>query len=290
MSKIAALEKTSLKDIAGISLGSLMTAAAIQFIIAPAHLVTGGLSGIAIALHFTTSYPIWLWYIGLNIPIFIAGYKLVSMRFALYSFVGTISLTLFLGLLAPLSINPGINDHLLAAIFGGALSGCGVGTALMFRGSTGGLDIIAGIVHRLWGVNFGTTLFVTNGIVLLTALVTSNIELTLYSAITMFASATMVNYVTSGFQKKKTVIIVSKKPEAITEAILHGMHRGCTYLLGKGAYTGQDENIIMVTTGKSEIPRLKELIFQRDSQAFLTITDTVEVYGGGFRPWDEADA
>jgi uncharacterized membrane-anchored protein YitT (DUF2179 family) len=290
MSKLAALEKVSLKDIAGISLGSLMTAAAIQFIIAPAHLVTGGLSGIAIALHFTTSYPIWLWYIGLNIPIFIAGYKLVSMRFALYSFVGTISLTLFLGLLAPLNIHLGINDHLLAAIFGGALSGCGVGTALVFKGSTGGLDIVAGIVHRLWGVNFGTTLFTTNVIVLLTALVTSNIELTLYSAITMFASATMVNYVTSGCKKKKTVIIVSQEPEAIADTILHGMHRGCTYLLGKGAYTGQDENIIMVTAGKSEIPRLKELIFRRDSKAFLTITDTVEVYGGGFQPWDEADA
>jgi len=290
MSTHAVLEKISFKDIAGIAFGSFMTAAAIQFIIAPAHLVTGGLSGIAIALHFTTPYPIWLWYMVLNIPIFIAGWKLVSIRFALYSFVGTISLTVFLGLLETLPVHLGINDLLLAAVFGGALSGCGVGTALMFRGSTGGLDIIAGIIHRLWGVNFGTTLLVTNGIVLITALITTNIELTLYSAITMVASAAMVNNVTSGFRTKKTVIIVSKKSEYIADAILHGMHRGCTYLVGKGAYTGQVENIIMVTTGKSEIPRLKELIFQLDHQAFLTITDTVEVYGRGFRPWDEDDA
>lgn len=290
MSKIIALEKISFKDIAGIVLGSFMTAAAIQLLIAPAHLVTGGLSGIAIALHFTTSYPIWLWYIGLNIPIFIAGYKLVSMRFALYSFIGTISLTVFLGVLAPLNIHLGIDDLLLAAVFGGALSGCGVGTALIFKGSTGGLDIIAGIIHRLWGINFGTTLFITNGLVLLTALVTSNLKLTLYSAITMFASATMVNNVTSGFRTKRTVIIVSKKSGDIADAILNGMHRGCTFITGKGAYTGEPENILMVTTGKAQIPSLKETIFALDPKAFLTITDTVEVYGRGFRPWDEADA
>jgi uncharacterized membrane-anchored protein YitT (DUF2179 family) len=290
MSKIIALEKISIKDIAGIAFGSLLVAAAIEFILTPVHLLTGGLSGLAIILHFVTSYPIWLWYMGLNIPIFIAGYKLVSMRFALYSFIGTISLTGFLALLAQFNINLGITDPLLAAVFGGSLSGLGVGLALMFKGSTGGLDIIAGIVHRLWGVKFGTTIFITNGIVLTAALITSNIELTLFSAITMFASARMVNNVTSGFRTKKTVIIVSKKYEDIADAILHQMHRGCTFLVGKGAYTGQAENVIMVTTGKSQIPSLKEIIFELDPRAFLTITDTVEVYGRGFKPWDKDEA
>jgi uncharacterized membrane-anchored protein YitT (DUF2179 family) len=161
--------------------------------------------------------------------------------------------------------------------------------ALIYRGSTGGLDIIAGIFHRLWGINFGTTIFITNVLVLGAALLTSNLYLTLYSALTMFVSSKMIDSVTSGFISKKTVLIVSKKSDDIANAILHRMHRGCTLLSGKGAYTGQAENIIMVTTGKTQVPHLKELIFSLDPQAFITITDTVEVYGRGFKPWDTED-
>ncbi len=289
MPKLLALERISFKDIAGIILASLIIAVAIQFVIVPAHLLTGGLSGIAIILHFITSYPIWVWYIGLNIPVFIAGYKLASRRFTLYSFIGMMSLSGFLALLAPLDIKLAVDDILLSALLGGTLNGLGVGLALVNRGSTGGLDIIAGIVHRIWGVNFGTTIFVTNGVVLAAALITSNIELTLYSALTMFVSSKMVDSVTSGFIAKKTVIVVSNKSDDIAHAILHRMHRGCTLLSGKGAYTGQREDIIMVTTGKTQIPRLKELIFHLDPHAFITITDTVEVYGRGFKPWDKDD-
>jgi uncharacterized membrane-anchored protein YitT (DUF2179 family) len=252
-------------------------------------LLTGGLSGIAIILHFITDYPIWLWYIALNIPVFIAGYKLASRRFTVYSFVGMMSVSGFLALLSPLNIQLPVNDILLSALLGGTLNGVGVGLALIYRGSTGGLDIIAGIFHRLWGINFGTTIFITNVLVLGAALLTSNLYLTLYSALTMFVSSKMIDSVTSGFISKKTVLIVSKKSDDIANAILHRMHRGCTLLSGKGAYTGQAENIIMVTTGKTQVPHLKELIFSLDPQAFITITDTVEVYGRGFKPWDTED-
>lgn len=289
MPKLLALERISFKDIIGIIFASLIIAIGIHFVVVPARLLTGGLSGVAIILHFVVSYPIWLWYMGLNIPVFIAGYKLASRRFTLYSFIGMISLSGFLALLEPIHMKLAVDDILLSALLGGTLNGVGVGLALMYRGSTGGLDIIAGIAHRLWGVNFGTTIFVTNVLVLAAALITSNIELTLYSALTMFVSSKMIDSVTSGFISKKTVIIVSKKSNDIADAILHRMHRGCTILSGKGAYTGQAEDIIMVTTGKTQVPRLKELIFHLDPQAFITITDAVEVYGRGFKPWDTED-
>jgi uncharacterized membrane-anchored protein YitT (DUF2179 family) len=289
MPKLLALERISFKDMAVIVLASLIIAAAIQFIVVPARLLTGGLSGVAIILHFMTGFPIWLWYIALNIPVFIAGFFLASRRFTIYSFVGMISLSGFLALLAPLDFQLAVDDILLSALLGGALNGVGVGLALIYRGSTGGLDIIAGIFHRIWGVNFGTTFFVTNALVLAAALITSNIQLTLYSALTMFISSKMIDSVTSGFISKKTVIIVSKKSNDIAHAIMHRMNRGCTFLSGKGAYTGQAEDIIMVTTGKTQIPHLKELIFRLDPEAFITITDTVEVYGRGFKPWDVED-
>jgi uncharacterized membrane-anchored protein YitT (DUF2179 family) len=289
MPKLLALERFAFRDIIGIVIASFIIAIAIQLVIVPAYLLTGGLSGIAIILHFITDYPIWLWYIALNIPVFIAGYKLASRRVTVYSFVGMMSVSGFLALLSPLNIQLPVNDILLSALLGGTLNGVGVGLALIYRGSTGGLDIIAGIFHRLWGINFGTTIFITNVLVLGAALLTSNLYLTLYSALTMFVSSKMIDSVTSGFISKKTVLIVSKKSDDIANAILHRMHRGCTLLSGKGAYTGQAENIIMVTTGKTQVPHLKELIFSLDPQAFITITDTVEVYGRGFKPWDTED-
>lgn len=289
MSKFTAFEKISYKDITGIILASLIVAGAMQFVIIPAHLLTGGLSGFAIALHFTTKYPVWLWYAVLNIPVFIAGYKLVSRRFALYSFVGMISISFFLALFEKINLSLSLNDIFLSAVLGGTINGLGVGLALAFRGSTGGVDIIAGVVHRQWGVKLGTTFQVTNGLILAAALITSNIQLTLYSALTMFVSSKMVDSVAYGFAAKKTVIIVSQQSQEIAEAILGTMNRGCTFISGKGAYTGQNQNIIMVTTGKTQIPGMKELIFHLDPQAFLTITDTVEVYGRGFKPWDQDD-
>jgi uncharacterized membrane-anchored protein YitT (DUF2179 family) len=289
MQKIAMLERISFKDIFFIIMASLITAVSIQFIIVPMQLLTGGLSGIAIILHFIFSYPIWLWYVILNIPVFIAGYRLVSTRFALYSFIGMISLSFFLALLEPLPSGLYLDDILLSALLGGIGNGTGVGLALRYRGSTGGMDIIAAILHKKHGISFSATIFICNVLVIMVGAVGTSIELALYSAITIFVSSKIVDKVTSGFLARKTVIIISKNYEAIAKAILHNMHRGCTFLSGSGAYTGRPENIIMVTTSTTQIPRLKELVFALDPSAFLTIMDAVEVYGRGFKPWDKDD-
>jgi uncharacterized membrane-anchored protein YitT (DUF2179 family) len=144
MPKLLALERFAFRDIIGIVIASFIIAIAIQLVIVPAYLLTGGLSGIAIILHFITDYPIWLWYIALNIPVFIAGYKLASRRFTVYSFVGMMSVSGFLALLSPLNIQLPVNDILLSALLGGTLNGVGVGLALIYRGSTG-LDVPVGL-------------------------------------------------------------------------------------------------------------------------------------------------
>lgn len=289
MQKPAMLERISFKDIFLIIIASLITAVSIHFIIVPVQLLTGGLSGLAIILHFVFSYPIWLWYALLNIPVFIAGYRLVSKRFALYSFIGMASLSLFLALLEPFQIGPWLDDILLSSVLGGIVNGAGVGLALVRRGSTGGLDIISAVLHKKWGVSFGSTIFASNALVVMAAAVGGSIELALYSAISIFISSKVVDAATSGLIARKTVIIISKEHHAIAHAILYNLNRGCTFLNGEGAYTGKDVAIIMVTTGTTQIPRLKELVFTLDSSAFITIINAVEVYGQGFKPWDKDD-
>ena len=277
-------EKISITDIAGILLGAAILAFVIQFILLPAHLLTGGVTGIAIILNFLTGYDVWIFYVVLNIPIFIAGFRSISTRFALYSFLGVFALTFFLGICKNLSLNLGIHDLLLSAVLGGVLTGLGGGITLRSKGSTGGLDIVGAIVKKRWGYNFGTTSFAINIFILGVFLFSNNIELTLYTAISIYVSSKMLDVVESGPSVSKSVMIVSENSEAIATEIMEDLHRGCTCLTGQGAYTREDRQILMATVGKRQLPRLKEIVFELDPLAFITINETIEVYGRGFKP------
>lgn len=189
--------------------------------------------------------------------------------------------SLFLEIFKPM--NFGIDNILLSTVFGGVLTGIGSGFVLRSKGSVGGTDIVAVIVRRFWGYNFGQTFLVTNLGILALFLLISSLELTLFSAISIYISSRMVDLVEAGPHVTRTVFIISRKHEEIAHAIMHTVQRGCTYLLGQGAYTGEHRQLIMVTVGKTQLPRLKEIVFQIDPEAFITISETIEVYGQGFR-------
>ncbi|MDD3024276.1 MAG: YitT family protein [Syntrophomonadaceae bacterium] len=275
------IEKYSWRDIIGILFGCFILALAIQAVLVPAHLLSGGVTGIAIILNYLTAWDIWIWYAILNIPIFLAGYRFVSRRFVLYSIIGTAVLSFFLALMKPL--NFGIDDLFLAAVLGGILAGIGTGIIFRSKGSSGGTDIIAVIVKRYWGYNIGQTVFVSNLLVIALSLISSTIELALYSAIAIFVASQMVDTVESGLQISRTVMIISRNSQDIAAAILHNLNRGCTYLSGIGAYSGEDVRLIMTTIGKTQVPRLKEIVFHVDPDAFIIINEAIEVYGQGFK-------
>lgn len=276
-------EIISYKDILGILLGAFIIALAIQLVLVPVHMLTGGVSGLAIILKFLTGVDIWVWYIGLNIPIFIVGYKFISKRFALYSLLGMLALTFFLGICQNWQVDLGINNLLLAGILGGVVNGLGVGITLRSKGSTGGLDIIAVIISNFRGYKFGNIFFYVNLSILGVFLLTSNIELTLFSAVSIFISGKMVDKVQLGSNVSKIAMIISTQCTDIATEILGNLHRGCTYLAGRGAYTGESRDIIMVTVSTTQLPRLKEIVFQIDPNAFITINEAIEVVGKGFK-------
>lgn len=279
-------EQVKIADILGILLGTLILAVGIQIVLVPVRLSTGGISGLAIILNILTGYDVWIWYVVLNIPIFIAGYRFVSGRFVFYSLVGTLGTSAFLAIISSMQINLSLDNLLLSSILGGVLSGVGIGLCMRYKGSSGGMDIVAVIVKRFWGYSLGETFFVSNIIVLALVLVTTNLELTLFSAISIFIASKVVDTVESGLSVSRSVTIVSDQAEEIAEQIMHSLHRGCTFLTGRGAYAGVARTIILVTVAKTQLPRLKELVFEVDEQAFMTINEAIEVYGQGFKSSD----
>lgn len=275
-------ETISVKDILGITVGCIIVAIAMQMILVPVRLLTGGVSGIAIMLKFVTSLDLWVWYVILNIPILVAGYRFISRRFALYSVLGIAVLSLFLGIFEKIPYVPCVDDLLICAVIGGVLNGLGTGIILRSKGSTGGMDIVAVIVKRYRGYNLGQVMFAVNIIIITIFVFIENINLAFYSGVGIFISSAVVDMVVEGLRVSKSAMIISEHAEEIAQEIMHNMHRGCTYLTGEGAYTGVEKKIIMVTVGKTQLPRLKEIVFQIDPSAFITINESIEVFGKGF--------
>jgi uncharacterized membrane-anchored protein YitT (DUF2179 family) len=180
-------------------------------------------------------------------------------------------------------LNFHVDDVLLASILGGVLGGIGTGINLRSKGSTGGLDIISAIIKRYWGYSFGVTSLAFNLVVIGIFAVSSGIELALFTAISMFVNSKVIDSVESGLSVSKTILIISKSYDDIAHAILEDMHRGCTIIDGRGAYTGEEKSILMVTVAKTQLPRLKEIVFEIDPNAFITINESIEVYGQGFK-------
>lgn len=274
-------EQLELKDIIGIIVGCALLALGVQGVLVPAHMLHGGIAGIAIIINYLTRIDVWLWYLLLNIPIFIAGYKMVSRRFFIYSLVGTGALSAFLALFK--TVQFGAGDLFLNAVMGGVIAGIGSGIIFRSKGSSGGLDIIAIIIQRYRGYNIGQVFFLINTLVLLASLMVSNLSLTLFSALSIYISAQVVDYVQAGWHVKRTAMIITDKWEEIAQAILHVLHRGCTFISARGGYSGEGKEIVITTVGKTEVPRLKEIVFQIDHSAFIIINEAIEVYGKGFK-------
>lgn len=273
-------EVIKIYDLLGIAGGSLILALAIQGIMIPANLLTGGLTGLAIILEFIFKIDVWIWYAVLNIPLVIAGYKFVSRRFIIYSVFGAGMLTFFLGILK--NVNFGIDDLFLAAVFGGVLTGIGSGLIFRSKGSTGGLDIIAVIIRRYQGYNIGQTFLIFNVLIIFSSLLIFNFEKTLYAAVAIYIASKMMDTVVTGLQTTRTAMIISSQHVDIAHAIINNLHRGCTYLKACGAYTGEEKEIVLVTVAKTQLPALKEIVFELDPRAFIIINETIEAYGKGF--------
>lgn len=283
---VAFTERISPRDILGIVLGSAVAAASMQWVVIPAGLLTGGVSGVAIIANRLCHWDVGLLYLLMNIPIFIAGFRSISSRFALYSLIGTLSLSGFLTLFALFKLDFGLDDVLLSAILGGVIGGIGGGINLRCHGSGGGLDIIAVMMKRYRGVSIGSTMLAGNITVLLIFLFFSNIEMVLFTAIGFFVSSRTIDTVESGLSMAKTVFIISARNEEIGHHIMENIHRGCTFIDGHGGWSGCSYKVIMATVARSQLPRLKEMVFALDPRAFVIVHDSTEVFGGGFKASD----
>ncbi len=274
--------KARLKLMAMITIGSLFFAVGINAFVIPHKLVGGGISGIALILYYTTGIPLGTLNLVLNLPVFYCAYRWLGRRHVKITLFGTAVISWIINETAFLADYNMTHDPLVGAIIGGVLCGVGLGIVYKSGGNTGGLDPIAMIIRKYYGLQMGSISFAINVVILTVASAIVGVEAAAITLVNLYISAMVTNKVVVGFSQRKAVFIISAKPYAITDLIIHHLGRGATILNGEGAYTHQSRQVILVVVGLMQLSKLKEAIREEDPMAFLLITDAAEVIGRGF--------
>lgn len=269
------------KKLFGITFGAALIAVAFNAFVIPYGLLSGGVSGLALLGSYLYNFPVYLGIFILNIPIFLWGLKELQWKLILYSAVGTAVVIAALPLSAPYIPVPAL-DLFLASVFSGVVGGIGSGIIFKMGASAGGTDIAAIIMKRKRNISVGATNFYCNIAVLALSLYFFELKIALYTAISMWVGARITDSVIEGFNRNKSVTIISDKSSEIAVRIMKEVDRGVTYLEGHGAYTGEPKRLINCVVSHYEIAKLKEIVLEVDRDAFIFITETVEVMGKGF--------
>jgi uncharacterized membrane-anchored protein YitT (DUF2179 family) len=263
-----------------IVLGCLLTALSFNFFFIPNQIAPGGLSGIATVLYHIFGFPVGVTTLVLNIPLFIAGIRQLGGHFGIRTLLATILLSVFIDLIKVPALT---SDSLLASIYGGFLMGLGLGIIFRMNATTGGTDLFAKIIHKYFpSISVAWVLFAVDFLVVLAASILLGPSRGLYAIVALALGAKVIDLVQEGLNTAKAFFIISDHAEAISERIIKEMERGVTMLEGRGAYTGNEKNVILCVVRRTQITQLKSMINEIDPAAFVLVADVREVMGEGF--------
>jgi len=277
MSKRLKIAGGVLWNVVLLSVGAVFCGAAVNGILIPMEFVSGGVTGLTLVVkHLLPSLPLGGIYLCLNVPLFLVGWRFVGRRFFLYSLAGMV---LFSAALQWIHVTIPVEDRILGALLAGIIMGIGTGITLKSAGSGGGTDILAVILLKHYSIRLGTTVLVFNTTVLALAALLFSLQGALYTLIFLYVSSKVLNVVVTGLSQRKAVWIVSRAWEEINREILEDLSRGVTIIEGRGGFTGQRGALLYTVITFQELARLKRIIRRLDPEAFVVVSETLEVMG-----------
>ena len=280
MLRVAKRYTLSAVDYVYIIFGSFLTAIAFQVFLLPNNIVSGGVSGLSIAANAMFGWSPSLFQYSLNIPLLVLCFVLLGKAAGYKTILGSLLLPFFLSFIG--HFPPLTSDPLLAALFGGGLTGLGIGIVFRAKASTGGTSIIVQILYQFLHLQLGLSTIMVDGLVILIALLVFDVETVMYSLIALFIVSRTIDLVQLGFNRNKNVFIISDNPQDIREEILHTMQRGVTNLGIRGGYGNTDKDMLMAVIQEREFTLLKETVLKADADAFVVAMPASEVLGRGF--------
>lgn len=263
-----------------ITAGSIVYAIGVKAIAYQHGFVNGGIFGLSLLLNYTAGLMSpGLWYLAINIPLFIVCWFFVGRRFFLYSLAAMVIVTLSFELI---QFQITINDQLYAAVAAGVISGAGTGIILRSLGSAGGLDVIAVALNKYFNIRIGKFFFAFNALLFACVIFFLETDLVIASLILVFIASVAVDSVLSMFSQRKLVIIISHASGKIAQDLMESMHQGATFIRGRGAYSGREQEVLLTVTNSIRLKKVEEIAFRNDPNALFIVEDTFSVIGSNF--------
>jgi uncharacterized membrane-anchored protein YitT (DUF2179 family) len=248
------------------------------------NLGEGGFTGITLILFFAFDWDPAITNIILNVPVLLVGWKFLGKNTFLYTIIGTLSVSVFLSIFQNYQYDFNLEqDMFLVALFAGVFIGVGLGIVFRYGGTTGGVDIIARIVHKYIGWSMGRTMFMFDFLVILTSIFTIlELDQGMYTLVAVYIGARVIDFIQEGAYSARGATIISSKSDDISKKIMKDMDRGVTILDGRGSFTGEKRDVLFCVVGRNEIVKLKSIINTIDPQAFVAVGTVHDVLGEGF--------
>jgi uncharacterized membrane-anchored protein YitT (DUF2179 family) len=264
-------------------IGSALYALSVVIFISPNNISPGGLTGVATLLNYLTPIPIGVAMLVMNIPLMLAAWKRIGIDFTIRTTIVTVLVSVMIDLFE-LFIPPFHGDIILISVFGGVLSGVGLGLVYMRGGTTGGSEVIARLAGRSYPhIPIGRLILIVDAVVVACATVVyRNFQSSLYAIILIYVSTVVMDTMIYGKNKGKMLLIVTKYEHQISNEIMQKMQRGVTMLKGAGAYSGAEMQVVLCAVRPSEVYPLRTLVYDIDPNAFIIVVSTDEVLGEGF--------
>lgn len=273
-----------------ITLGSILYALAYNIFYAPNLVAMGGLTGLGQVINaLVPVLPVGTMVFIMNVPLFFLGWKYIGGHLLVSSLYAMTFSSFAIDLMDMIYQFPPM-DTMLAAIFGGALLGLGIGLVFSKGATTGGTDLIARLLKLKFAwLPMGTLVLIPDFVVIvLAAIAFGKVESALYGLVSLFITTKVMDMVLYGLDSSKVAYIISDACKEITDAVM-AMDRGATILHGEGAYSGDEKKVLMVAFKQKEIVPLKEKVNEIDPHAFLIVCDAHDVLGEGFRTYSKDD-
>lgn len=270
----------------GITIGCALMGIGIVFFLEPNTIAPGGVTGIGVVIQSLTGIPVDVTNLVINIPLFISGVILLGSAFGMKTAYATVMLSVSIRVFTIIGHGYVLtHDLLLSSIYGGVIMGTGIGLVFRSGGTTGGTDLAGAILNKYFpNLSIPKAMMVLDLMVVVAAgLVVRNIEISLYSVITLYILVQMADFIVDGLNYSKAFYIISNHSDEIGKQINTELYRGVTALQGRGFYTGSERDVLLCVVNRAQVARLKKLVYEIDEKAFIMVTTVHEVLGEGFK-------
>ena len=262
-----------------LTVGPFIAAFALEVFLVPNNIIDGGIVGISIIVSYLTKINLGLLIFVINIPFFLLAFNKIGKKFVLQTFYAIGMLSLALNIFTTHHL-PTTDDLLLCTVFGGIILGTGVGLVLKNEGSLDGTEIMSLVLSKKFGFSVGEWIMLFNVFIYGAAGLVFGWNRAMYAVLTYFIAFKVIDVVLEGLNSAKSIEIISDKAEEIGKELIDKLDISVTYLHGVGGYSGTRKTIVYCVVSRLELARMKEIIKNIDTNAFITIVDVHEAYGG----------